>query len=236
MDDLLPFDDEPPHGDDPSRARITGTLASITFRNDDNGWTVARLEGDEPGVRVILVGPMPGVEEGDSVAVEGRWTHHPSFGKQLSVESCRVQLPSGRKGVVRFLGGGRIKGVGPATAEKIVDALGLDVLSRLERNPELLHTVPGIGRAKASAILEQLSEQRDSADALVFLADLGLGPALSLRVWRRYKSDTVAMVRADPFRLAEEVPGIGFRTADGLARELGHEPDSAYRVAFERGL
>ncbi|RKY22321.1 MAG: ATP-dependent RecD-like DNA helicase [Planctomycetota bacterium] len=231
MDELLPFTDEPPQGDGPARVRLLGTLASITFRNDDNGWTVARLETDESGERVTLVGAMPGVEEGDSVAVEGRWTQHPNFGRQLSVETCRVQLPSGRKGVVRFLGGGRIKGVGPATADKIVDALGLDVLSRLERNPELLHTVPGIGRAKAGAILEQLAEQRDSSDALVFLADLGLGPALSLRVWRLYKTDTVAMVRTDPFRLAEEVPGVGFRTADNLARELGHEPDSAYRVA-----
>jgi exodeoxyribonuclease V alpha subunit len=230
MDELLPFPDEAPDDDDRTQ-KLTGTLSTITFRNEENGWTVARMEADEGSARVTLVGSMPGVEEGDTIAVEGEWTTHPSFGKQLAVSACRVQLPTGRKGLVKFLGGGRIKGVGPATAEKIVDALGTDVLSRLERNPELLNTVPGIGRAKAAAVLEQLNEQRDSADALVFLADLGLGAALSLRVWRRFKSDTIACVRSDPFRLAEEVAGIGFRTADGLARALGHEPDSAYRVA-----
>ena len=219
-------------GDGPEvRVEVAGTLFSITFRNLENGYTVARLEPEEAGPLVTVVGVMPGVEPGDALRVAGRWTRHPAFGVQLDVKSCELRLPTGRNGLVKYLGGGRIKGVGPKTAEKIVDTLGLQVLDRLEQQPALLHTVPGVSREKAAAILGQLREQRAAAAALVFLQEHGLGPSQAVRVFRRYGERTAEVVRANPWRLAEDVWGIGFRTADGLARSLGHATDSPHRLA-----
>jgi exodeoxyribonuclease V alpha subunit len=225
VSDTLPFDT------DERRVSLRGTLASITFRNEDNGYTVARVDLDDEPRPVTVVGPMPGVVEGDTLALSGRWIEHPSYGRQLEVERCELRLPSGRSGLVKFLGGGRIHGVGPRTAERIVDALGLDVLDRLERNPELLATVHGVSRAKAAAILGQLAEQRAAAAAFVFLQEHGLGPGQAQRVFRAYGERTVERVRENPWRLADEIWGIGFRTADDLARSLGHEADSAFRIA-----
>ena len=173
MNDPLPF---PPDGQDESgEESMTGTLSGITFRNEENGYTVARFESDTHDSPVTVVGPMAGAEIGDSLCLRGTWADHPQYGKQLAVSTCEVRMPTGRKGLVKFLGGGRIKGVGPKTAEKIVDALGNDVLQRLERTPALLATVPGINRVKAAAIIAQLQEMRDSSGALVFLQEHGLG-------------------------------------------------------------
>ncbi|MCB9897446.1 MAG: ATP-dependent RecD-like DNA helicase [Planctomycetes bacterium] len=231
MSEWLPFRRAEVPADDDARVELDGTLLVITYRNDTNGWTVARLEVEGHKDPVTLVGSLPGVEVGDSLRVRGRWTDHPSYGKQLAAESAEMRPPSGRKGLVQYLGGGRIKGVGPKTAEAIVDALGLDVLDVLERDPHALAGVKGIGPAKAMAIVTQLAEQRESAAALVFLQEHGLGAAASMRVFKHYGSSTVETVRSNPYRMADEVFGIGFRTADALAMALGHEPDSGYRIA-----
>ncbi len=228
MSDPLPFPAPKPSDGD---ARIDGSLAGITFRNEENGYTVARFDADEHDAPLTLVGVMPGVEIGDSLSITGSWIDHPQYGRQLSVTSCEVRMPSGRRGLIKFLGGGRIKGVGPKTAEKIVDALGLDVLQRLERSPTLLATVPGISSGKASTIVAQLVEMRESSAALVYLQEHGLGAAHALKVYKQFGSETVEVVRSNPYRLAEDVFGIGFRTADGVAQSLGHEPDSPFRIA-----
>ena len=242
MSDSLPFDadgsGEPggrargePAAPDGEPARLLGTLLSITFRNEENGYTVARLEAEALRETVTVVGLMPGVELGDTLSITGEWKSHPAYGRQLEVQRCELRLPTGRSGLIKYLGGGRIRGVGPRTAEKIVDALGTDLLARLEQNPALLATVPGLTRGKAAAIAAQLAEQRASAAALAFLQEHGLGPAQSLRVWRRYGERTVQVVRENPWRLAEDVWGIGFRTADQVARSLGHAVDSEHRIA-----
>jgi exodeoxyribonuclease V alpha subunit len=228
----LLFDGEPG-----GATTLEGTLLSITFRNEDNGYTVARLEVPSRRDPVTLVGPMPGIEPGDSLAVTGRWVTHASFGRQLEVKRCELRVPTGREGLVKYLGSGRIKNVGVRTAEKIVDTLGLDCLQRIADNPGLLAEVPGVTRARAAAIADQLGEQRAAAATLVFLQQHGLGPALAQRVWKRYGERAIAQVRADPWRLADDVQGIGFRTADALARALGHGVDEPERLrAGERFL
>lgn len=229
MSDTLPFQD--PERDDDETVVLDGTLVGITFRNEENGYTVGRIDVEGRRQAVTVVGTMAGVEEGDSLRLSGRWTEHPHYGTQLAVASCELRLPTGRKGLIQYLGGGRLKGVGAKTAEKIVDTLGLDVLERLQRDPELLATVPGIGPERARVITGQLVEQREAAAALVFLQDHGLGAAAAQRVWRAYRETTVEVVRTNPYRLAEEVHGIGFKTADQLARELGVEVDAPFRIA-----
>ncbi len=233
----LPFDAGSRSGgssDAPVEGRpveLLGTVQLITYRNEENSYTVARLETDAGGTPVSVVGTMAGVEPGDTVLVRGKWTIHRTYGAQVDLASCELRPPAGRRGLVKFLGGGRIKGVGPKTAERIVDALGLDVLDRLARHPNLLQTVPGIGREKARVIIAQLEEQRHAAVALVFLQDHGLGGALAMKVFRAYGVRTIEVVRDNPYRLADEVLGVGFRTADILARNLGHDPDSGFRIA-----
>ncbi len=229
MSDRLPFERAAAADEEP--VSLDGSLVGITFRNEENGYTVGRMEVEGRRHLVTVVGTMAGVEEGDSLRVAGRWTEHPHYGQQLSLTSCELRLPSGRKGLIQYLGGGRLKGVGAKTAEKIVDALGLDVLERLQRDPELLASVPGIGATRARVITDQLLEQREAAAALVFLADHGLGPAAAQRVWRAYRETTVEVVRSNPYRLAEEVFSIGFKTADNLARQLGMEIDAPFRIA-----
>ncbi|GJM23430.1 MAG: ATP-dependent RecD-like DNA helicase [Planctomycetota bacterium] len=232
MSEMLPFSEDE-HADD-AAPQLLGTLLGITFRNEENGYTVARMESEDHRQPISVVGVMPGVEVGDTVALRGRWNEHPQYGRQLEVDGCQLRLPQGRKGLIRFLGGGRVRGVGPKTAERIVDTLGLDVLERLERNPELLASVPGVSSTKAMAINMQLQEQREAASILVFLADHGLGPAHSQKVLKRYGNTTIETVRANPYQLAEDVFGIGFRIADGVALSLGHDRDGAFRI--ESGL
>ncbi len=219
-----------PAGEDAAQ-NLVGSLLGITFRNEENGYTVARVLVEGRKEPVTAVGVMAGVVEGDTVALAGRWVLHPSFGRQLQVERCELRLPHGRVGLVRFLGGGRFHGIGPVTAERIVDALGPDALEKIETQPAVLDRVPNLKRAQKQVILEQLHEQRAAAEALVFLVDHGLGPAHSQRVWRRYREATVGLVRADPWRLAEDIVGIGFKTADALAQRLGHAVDAPERVA-----
>ncbi len=210
---------------------VHGVLRTITFRNDDNGYTVARLDVEGHDDPVTIVGIMPGVESGDSLVVRGRWTAHKTYGPQLDIDACEVRPPSGRDGLTRYLGSGRIRGVGPVLAERIVEAYWPDVLDGIEARPAGLSRIKGISKRLAAGIAEQLAEQREAASALVFLQDHGVGTAHALRIWRHYKGRTVELVRANPYRLAEEVFGIGFRTADGIAKALGHENDAAFRVA-----
>jgi exodeoxyribonuclease V alpha subunit len=234
MTDPLPFARRPAKKPGPD-VTVDGTLATITFRNEDNGYTVGKIEAESDDKRalelVTVVGTMAGVELGDSLRLVGRWTTHPTYGRQLAIESCEVRLPSGRRGLIHFLGGGRIKGVGPKTAEKIVDVLGNDVLQRLERNPALLATVPGISDKRAHVIMNQLIDQREAAAALVYLQEHGLGGAAAQRVWKEYGVETVERVRENPYRLADDIFGIGFKTADTVARSLGHELDAPFRLA-----
>ena len=213
---------------------VRGVLNNITFRNEDNGYTVARLSVEGADELLTIVGVMPGVQGGDSLALVGHWTSHKTYGRQFDVESCELRPPSGRAGLVRFLGSGRIKGVGPKTAEKIVDTLGPDVLSSLEQQPH----DPG-GHACPASAGTRLARSPISSPG----AEGGLHrPRLPAGVRPRRRSrptgleavrrpQTVELVRDNPYRLADEVFGIGFRTADVLARGLGHEVDSGFRIA-----
>ena len=171
---------------------------------------------------------MPGIEPGDSVALSGRWVMHPSFGRQLEVKRAELRIPTGREGLIKFLGSGRIKGVGVRTAEKIVDALGLDCLAVIEQNPGAL-AVPGVTRARAAAIARS-SPSSARRRRRWCPAAARARAALAQRVWKVYRERTVAQVREDPWRLADDVFGIGFRTADALARQLGHAAEAPARL------
>ncbi len=215
---------------DAQPSQVTGRLMRITFHNPENGYTVAKLEAPgQPGL-LTLVGRMPGVAEGQEVVASGRQVLHPKFGLQLEVEEIQIRPPSDEQGVRRYLASGLIKGVGPKRAQAIVDHLGLDALEIILNQPERLARVPGIGPKRAKVIAQAVKDHGQLREVLVFLQGHGVPASTSLRIWRQYGAATLGILRNDPHRLAADVRGIGFATADAIAAKLGLAHDHPGRL------
>ncbi len=208
--------------------KIVASVEGIIFRNEDNGYTVAEIAlGDE---LETCVGMLPGLREGERVELSGTWKTHPSYGRQFAVDACRPLPPEGEEGLVRYLASGVAPGVGEATARRIVEAFGQQALDIIHYDPERLKEVSGIGDAKAEAIAEALSQHLELQEVMVFLQSLEIGQALAAKIYKAYGDKTMDVVRADPYRLAGEVEGVGFLTADRIARRLNIEPGSPTRA------
>jgi exodeoxyribonuclease V alpha subunit len=212
------------------RETISGELEYISYLNAENDYTVARFREQEKGEGITVVGHLAGVHEGECLRLTGLWKHHPRFGRQFEVESFEFIHPETIEGVEKYLASGLIKGIGPKTAQKIVACFGLQTLEVIDRDPDRLKEVPRLGRRKIRLIREAWEEQRGIRRAMVFLQGYGLGGALASRVYRIYREKTVELVSLNPYRLAEEVPGIGFTTADRIAGSLGLPEDSPLRL------
>jgi ATP-dependent exoDNAse (exonuclease V), alpha subunit - helicase superfamily I member len=215
------------------QAVLEGTVERITFRNEENGYTVLRLAPDEAGGAepVAVVGRFPAVAVGERLRLWGQWVHHPQYGRQFAATDFVVVAPSTVEGIRRYLGSGLIKGIGPALADRLVRHFGVDTLYVIEHEPERLLEVEGIGPQRAEAIARGLRQQRAIRQVMVFLQGHGISPAYAARIYRVYGDEAVERVRANPYRLAAEVPGIGFKTADGIARSVGIAPDAPERLA-----
>ncbi len=203
---------------------LEGTIERFTFRNPDTGWAVLRLAEESTGKTVTAVGPMAQLKEGQRLQVRGALEAHPKFGDQVKVASFEAVAPSTRAGIEAYLASGLVRGIGPATAEKIVRAFGDDTLRVIEDDPERLREVKGLGPRKIEELAEAVKAQKDLQNVLVFLRAHGLGAGLAARVVKRYGANASALVEANPYRLADDVIGVGFRTADQLAGKLGIEP------------
>lgn len=210
---------------------VQGVVRRVTFHNPENHYAVLRLECGPDQAPITVVGrltPIPAT--GEEIRVVGRWTSHPIYGRQFEADMYQPVTPSTREGVERLLASGVIKGVGPATARRLVEAFGERVLDVIAQDPDRLASVPGIGPHKARAIAEQFQVHRAAQEALSFLYALGLGPGLARRIYQRYGSRTVAALRSNPYELAFEVDGFGFRRADEVAARFGVAPDSPRRI------
>lgn len=241
---LAPSDSQPAaQGGPQARVRLEGIVQRITFRNDANGYTVARLAaapeagaGDEAQpfwglCTVTIVGRFPSLALGERLRVWGQWVDHPQFGRQLSVEDYVTLAPATVEGIRRYLGSGLIPGVGPVTAERLVAHFGADTLHIIAEAPERLEEVPGIGPKRARAIAEGLRRHRDIQQVMVFLQGHGISPAFAHRICRAYGHDAVRRVRENPYQLAIDIPGIGFKTADAIAQSLGISREAPQRLA-----
>lgn len=211
-------------------ATLEGVIERITFQSDETGYTVARLT-DERGKLVTVVGHLPGVHPGEAVALGGRWLSHPQHGWQFKAESCRLSLPATVQGIEKYLGSGLIKGVGPVGARKIVEHFGLYTLDVIEQEPGRLTEVPGIGPKRGRQIAAAWTEQKAIKEVMLVLQSLGISTSHAVRIYKAYGDEAIAVVRNDPYRLARDVHGIGFITADTIARQLGLPVDSPARVA-----
>ncbi len=211
---------------------VEGTVDRTVFSGDD-GWSVVRLRTAD-GPRLTAVGALLGVRDGDRLRLTGHWTRHPRFGEQLEVSGWVHVMPETLDGLRAFLGSGRVRGLGPVMAGRVVDAFGLDTLEVLDHEPHRLREVRGIGAKTAAKIRASWREHRGVQQLMVFLSGHGIAPSLAARAYRRYGASALDVIRDNPYRLAEEVRGVGFLTADRIARRLGIGPSAPQRL--EAGL
>ena len=209
---------------------LEGTIERFTFRNPDSGWAVLRLAEESTGKTVTAVGPMAQLKEGQRLRVRGERDTHPKFGEQVKVSTFEAVAPSTAAGIEAYLASGLVKGIGPATAEKIVQAFGDQTLRVIEDDPDQLRKVKGLGPRKIEELSEAVRAQKDLQNVLVFLRAHGLGAGLAARVVKRYGANASALIQANPYRLADDVIGVGFRIADRLAGQLGVEPLAPERL------
>lgn len=214
----------------PSEVAVEGEVATVTYENLESGFRVLKLDVLDRRDRLTVVGVFPRVAVGSRVRVHGTMEVNREHGEQLRATGMTALAPTTLAGIEKYLGSGLIKGVGGRTAQRIVKRFGLDTLKVLEEQPDRLREVPGLGRARADQLIASWNEQRAIRDVMVFLQAHGASVHLASRIFKRYGPKAVAVVSSDPYRLAIDVWGIGFRTADRIASELGIAKDSPQRM------
>ena len=208
--------------------KISGYVEHIIFHNEENGYTVMNMtvEGDE----LTCVGNFRDIHEGVFVEADGNYSDHPVYGHQFRAVRARTTVPAGGAALERYLGSGAIKGIGPSLAGRIVKKFGEDTLRILEEEPERLAEIKGISERKARDIAAQAEEKAHMQNAMIFLAQYGISLALSVRIYEHYQDQLYQVLRENPYRLAEDIRGVGFRIADEIAARTGIRPDSVFRI------
>ncbi|MFD6886105.1 ATP-dependent RecD-like DNA helicase [Streptomyces sp. NPDC059957] len=212
-------------------AVVEGVLERITYANEETGYTIARVDtGRGAGDLLTVVGSLLGAQPGESLRMEGRWGSHPQYGRQFAVENYTTLLPATIQGIRRYLGSGLIKGIGPKIADRIVEHFGLDTLDVIEGQPKRLIEVPGLGPKRTRLIGAAWEEQKAIKEVMVFLQGVGVSTSIAVRIYKKYADASISVVKNQPYRLAADVWGIGFLTADRIAQAVGIPHDSPERV------
>ncbi|MFG2670905.1 ATP-dependent RecD-like DNA helicase [Streptomyces sp. NPDC048445] len=215
----------------PHMAVLEGVLERITYANEENGYTVARVDtGRGANDLLTVVGSLLGAQPGESLRMEGRWGSHSQYGKQFTVENYTTILPATIQGIRRYLGSGLIKGIGPVMADRITTHFGVDTLDIIEQQPKRLVEVPGLGPKRTKMIAAAWEEQKAIKEVMVFLQGVGVSTSIAVRIYKKYEDASISVVRNEPYRLAADVWGIGFLTADKIAQAVGIPHDSPERV------
>src|SRR2546430_1517372 len=214
----------------PGAVRVA-VLERITYANEETGYTIARVATDRSGTDLLtVVGSLLGVQPGESLRLVGRWGSHPKYGRQFEVHSFTTVLPATVQGIERYLGSGLIKGIGPRMAARIVGHFGADTLRIIEEEPGRLVEVPGLGPKRTAMIGTAWEEQKAIKEVMVFLQGVGVSTSLAVRIYKKYGDASISVVRNEPYRLAADVWGIGFKTADTIAQAVAIPHDSPQRV------
>lgn len=212
-------------------AVLEGVLERITYANEENGYTVARVDtGRGSNDLLTVVGSLLGAQPGESLRMEGRWSSHAQYGKQFTVENYTTILPATIQGIRRYLGSGLIKGIGPVMADRITTHFGVDTLDIIEQHPKRLVEVPGLGPKRTKMIAAAWEEQKAIKEVMVFLQSVGVSTSIAVRIYKKYEDASISVVKNQPYRLAADVWGIGFLTADRIAQAVGIPHDSPERV------
>lgn len=207
---------------------VEGYVEKIVYKNADNGYTVLSVSAD--GDDITCVGIFQYINEGEYVVLEGHFKEHASYGEQLVVEKYEIKVPEDEQAVVRYLGSGAIKGVGPALADRIVRRFKEDTFRIIEEEPERLSEVKGISKRMAMEIANQLEEKKDMRKAMIFLQQYGISMTLSVKIYNKYGQDMYRIIKENPYKLADDITGIGFKVADEIAEKAGISRDSDFRI------
>jgi len=211
-------------------AVIEGILERVTYANQESGYTIVRLAVPGQEDLVTAVGHLLGAKPGESMRLSGQWKNHAQYGRQFAAESYSTLLPASINGIQRYLGSGLIKGIGPVMAGRIVSHFGLETLAIIEQQPRRLNEVPGLGVKKAKMIAVAWEEQKMIKAVMLFLQDVGVTTGLAVRIYKTFGEESIRIVKEEPYRLASSVWGVGFKTADRIARAMGLPRDSSDRI------
>ena len=209
---------------------VTGYIDHVIFRNEDNGYTVMVLKGMEEERELTCVGTFPAITQGAAIEASGNYTTHPVYGKQFQIASYVEKMPEDALAMERYLGSGAIKGIGAALAARIVRRFGDDTMRIVEEEPERLAEIKGISEKKAMEIAEQMTEKADMRRAMIFLQKYGISLKLGAKIYQKYGQTVYGVLQENPYRLAEDISGVGFRIADEIASRIGIHTDSDYRI------
>ena len=220
------------------RQQLSGSVERITYYNDETGYTVLRLTPDSRGMLpyahgqnlITVVGNLPEVNPGEWLKLTGQWLNHPKHGRQFQVELCEQSTPASVEGIKRYLGSGMVRGVGKVMAERIVNRFGAETLEVIDADPQRLGEVLGIGRKRVDNIIKAWAEQRAIKDVMVFLHGHGISTHLAVKIYKQYGDQSLAVVQSTPYRLVQDIHGIGFKTADKIAQALGLAADDPARI------
>lgn len=207
---------------------VKGFIEHIIYRNADNGYTVLNLISGEE--EITCVGFFKTMDQGETIEAEGGYTTHPVYGEQFKIERYKIVPPDDAVSIERYLGSGAIKGVGEALAARIVKRFGTDTYRIIEEEPERLAEVKGISERKAREIAVVVYEKRDAREAMTFLQKYGISNTLAIRIYESYGTNTYGILKENPYQLAEDIHGIGFKIADEIASKIGIHTDSDYRI------
>lgn len=210
---------------------LSGYVDAIVFVQPENGFTVARLKEPKKKDLTIIVGYLPGLQAGENVICKGSWKNHPNHGRQFEVSEYTVEAPSDILGIQKYLESGLVKGIGPVYAKKIVDRFGAETLEVIDKTPHRLYEVEGLGKKKIRQLKECWDQQRSIREVMVFLRAHGASPGYAQKIFKQYGEESVVKVKQNPYQLAKDVHGIGFKIADTIALKLGFALHSAERLA-----
>lgn len=213
-----------------SQEHLQGEVERLVYSSGESGFTVCRLSVPGSEELATVIGAMPGIQPGERLQLQGRWMNHPVHGYQFRVDSYQSQLPASTNGVRRYLASSLVKGIGPVLAGRLVDCFGDETLRVIEEQPERLTEAPGVGPRRVESIRRAWEEQREIRNVMLFLQDHGVSAAYATRIYRAYGQDAIRVVQENPYRLAQDVRGIGFITADRIAREVGIDEHSPLRA------
>ncbi|WP_195238440.1 SF1B family DNA helicase RecD2 [Romboutsia sp. 1001285H_161024_C4] len=209
--------------------RLEGMISDIVFKNEDNGYTIAHLANSDN--EVVIVGCMPTLSVGESIEVEGKWTNHKTYGTQFEVNKFMPVTPTSLEGIYVYLSSGMIHGIGEKMAKKIVDKFGVSTLDIIQNNPHRLSEVDGIGQKKIDQIVKSYEENRELRNIIIELSPYGITPNYCMKIYKKYKNKAIEVINKNPYKLAEDIRGVGFKIADNIASKIGIEKNSKDRVS-----
>jgi exodeoxyribonuclease V alpha subunit len=211
--------------------KVTGVVERVTFQSPDSGFCVLKIKAEGHADLVTVVGTSPEIHPGEWVTARGLWVQDEKWGRQLKADELRAAAPETLEGMRRYLGSGLVPGIGPGFADRLIDAFGKDVFTVIETEPKRLREVPGIGAGRVKLITEGWAEQRHVRDIMVFLQGHGVSTNRAFRIYKQYGQESIRLIQEDPYRLARDLHGIGFKLADQVAANLEVAPDSPLRLA-----